>query len=107
MNAACEEPEMQVVPRTPSRNAVRADAHSSFLAQILCPEPFVQAPVPLAQPFHPSNALIGPALQLLSLQNAAIKLDGLVLEEVFESGDALLQRVVRSYTMQASCVREW
>ncbi|KAL1519403.1 hypothetical protein AB1Y20_022928 [Prymnesium parvum] len=65
----------------------------TFQMQAACDEAELQA-------FHPSNALIGPALQLLSLQNASLRLDALVLEEVFESGEALLHRVARSYTLQ-------
>ena len=33
-------------------------------------------------------------------QNASLRLDALQLEEVFESGDALLHRVARSYALQ-------
>ena len=52
------------------------------------------------QQYHPRRSLIGPALGLLSLQQARLRLDALALEEVFESGDALLQRVIRSYALQ-------
>jgi len=52
------------------------------------------------QQYHPTAQLVGVVRNLISLQNVTITLEGLVMEEVFESGDTLINRIVRTYAMQ-------
>ena len=60
---------------------------------IACDEPALQV-------YHPTNAVPGIARHFISLHNVTIVFDCFTLDEVFESGDRLLHRILRSYAMQ-------
>ena len=53
------------------------------------------------QDYHPANSLVGVARHLMSLQSSQLRLNALLLDDrVFESVDALLERVGWHYAMQ-------
>ena len=54
------------------------------------------------QIFHPTNSLVGIARYLLSLQNVSLTLDRLLLEEMHDTGDAIINRIVRTYAVQVT-----
>jgi hypothetical protein len=62
---------------------------------MVCDEPELQR-------FHPTSSLVGVARHLVSLQNVTVTFDRFQLEEVFDTGDTLLNRVARYYAVKAT-----
>ena len=62
---------------------------------MVCDEPELQR-------FHPTSSLVGVARHLVSLQNVTMTFDRFRLEEVFDTGDTLLNRVARYYAVKAT-----
>jgi len=54
------------------------------------------------QRYHPTTSLVGVARHLIALQNVNVTLDRFYMCEVFDTGDALLNRIVRFYAVKAT-----